>query len=143
MIGTHFSLLIVRNLQFVFALAVEAALPAKEVPSSENVDGFFDEEEVEVKRHPSVGASAKKLPGGGMGFGNLINANILAEKKLKKVHHDVKGEKKAKPEEKGSVTSAEPSKPSTTKTKAPALVKKHFLSFSVLLLKDSFIFVIL
>ena len=57
-----------------------------------------------------------------MGFGNLISADILAEKRLKKVHHDDKKEKK----EKSSVLHAEPSKsPSTVKTKAPATVRKH------------------
>lgn len=91
-------------------------------PSAEHVDGLLDEEEAEIKRSSSVGASSKKLPGGGMGFGNLISADILAEKRLKKVHHDDKKEKK----EKSSVLHAEPSKsPSTVKTKAPATVRKH------------------
>ena len=89
-------------------------------PSVEHLDGLLDEEEAEIKRSSSVGASSKKLPGGGMGFGNLISADILAEKRLKKVHHDDK-------KEKSSVLHAEPSKsPSTVKTKAPATVRKHF-----------------
>lgn len=90
-------------------------------PSVEHLDGLLDEEEAEIKRSSSVGASSKKLPGGGMGFGNLISADILAEKRLKKVHHDDKKEKK----EKSSVLHAEPSKsPSTVKTKAPATSAK-------------------
>lgn len=94
-------------------------------PRNEHVDGLIDEEENVMKRTSSIGAAAKKLPGGGMGFGNLINPNILAEKKLKKVHHDDKREKKSKPEEKSSIPRAEPSKPSTVKTKAP-VVRKLF-----------------
>ena len=101
----------------IFFSSVEAT-----APSAEHLDGLLDEEEPEIKRSSSVGASSKKLPGGGMGFGNLISADILAEKRLKKVHHDDKKEKK----EKSSVLHAEPSKsPSTVKTKAPATVRKH------------------
>ena len=91
-------------------------------PIAEHVDDLLHEEEPELKRFPSVGASSKKLPGGGMGFGNLISADILAEKRLKKVHHDDKKEKK----EKSSVLHTEPSKsPPTKKTKAPVAVRKH------------------
>ena len=91
-------------------------------PIAEHVDDLSYEEEPEIKRFPSVGASSKKLPGGGMGFGNLISVDILAEQRLKKVHHDDKKEKK----EKSSVLHAELSKsPSTVKTKAPAAVRKH------------------
>ena len=96
-------------------------------PRNEHVDGLIDEEDTAIKRTSSIGAAAKKLPGGGMGFGNLINPNILAEKKLKKVHHDDKREKKSKPEEKSSVPPAEPNKSPTVKTKAP-VVRKHFTS---------------
>ena len=89
---------------------------------AEPVDDLSYEEEPEIKRFPSVGASSKKLPGGGMGFGSLISVGILAEKRLKKVHHDDKIEKN----EKSSVLLAEPRKsPSTKKTKAPAAVRKH------------------
>ena len=92
-------------------------------PIAEHVDDLSCEEKPEIKRFPSVGASSKKLPGGGMGFGNLISADILAEiRRLKKVHHDDKKEKN----EKSSVLHAEPSKsPSTKKTKASAAVRKH------------------
>ena len=91
-------------------------------PSVEHLDGLLDEEEAEIKRSSSVGASSKKLPGGGTGFGNLISADILAEKTLKKVHHDDKREEK----EKSFVFHAEPSKSSSTvKTKAPVAVRKH------------------
>ena len=106
---------------------MEAVVPEKETISPEHVDGTTDEEEPEMKRHSSIGAASKKLPGGGMGFGNLINPNILAEKKLKKVHHDEKREKKAKPEEKSSVTTTEPSKPTTVKTKTPVVRKLQFV----------------
>jgi len=58
-----------------------------------------------------------------MGFGNLINPNILAEKKLKKVHHD---EKKDKSEEKNVHTDVGKSE-ETGKTKTP-LVRQHFPS---------------
>ena len=90
-------------------------------PSAEHVDDLSAKEEPEIKRSSSVGASSKKIPGGGMGlYGNL--ADILAEKRLKKVHHDDKREKK----EKSSVLHAEPSmSPSTVKTKAPVAVRKH------------------
>ena len=47
-------------------------------PSAEHVDDLSAKEEPEIKRSSSVGASSKKLPGGGMGFGNLISADILA-----------------------------------------------------------------
>ena len=89
---------------------------------------MIDEEDTGItKRHSSFGAAAKKLPGGGMGFGNLINPNILAEKKLKKVHHDEKKEKKGKSElEENSAPVTEPSK----KTKAP-VVRKHCTSCSL------------
>ena len=91
-------------------------------PSAEHVDDLPYQKEPEIKRFLSVGASSKKLPGGGMGFGNLMSADILAEKRLKKVHHDDKREKK----EKSSVLHAEPSEsPSTKKTKAPKTVRKH------------------
>ena len=60
-----------------------------------------------------------------MGFGNLINANILAEKKLKKVHPDEKKEKKDKFEERN--VSAEPSK-TVAAAKAP-LVWLYEFSF--------------
>ena len=66
------------------------------------------------KRHSGV-EKAKQLPGGGMGFGNLVNPDILA-KKLKKVHHDEKKEKKDKLEDKN--VPAEPSKTAAT-AKAP------------------------
>lgn len=102
-----------------------AETPKEATPRNEHVDGLIDEEENVMKRTSSIGAAAKKLPGGGMGFGNLINPNILAEKKLKKVHHDDKREKKSKPEEKSSVPRAEPSKPSTVKTKAPVSAKSR------------------
>ena len=99
-------------------------------PSAEHVDDLSAKEEPEIKRSSSVGASSKKLPGGGMGFGNLILADILAEITLKKVHHDDKREEK----EKSSVPHAEPSKSSSTvKTKAPVAVRNivpkllHFL----------------
>jgi len=112
------------------AFAGEAAPSEKETASSEHLDGTLENEEPETKRRSSFGAAAKKLPGGGMGFGNLINPNILAEKKLKKVHHDER-DKKGKPEEKKSVPASEPSKPSTVKTKAPA-VRKEFTNCSCL-----------
>ena len=55
-----------------------------------------------------------------MGFGNLISADILAEKRLKKVHHDEKKEKKDKPEERN--VPAEPNKAAATaKGKAPVV----------------------
>ena len=94
---------------------------------------MIDEEETGITtRHSSIGAAAKKLPGGGMGFGNLINPNILAGKKLKKVHHDEKREKKGKPEEENSVPSTEPpSKPSTVKTKTPVVRKQNCTSCSL------------
>ena len=57
-----------------------------------------------------------------MGFGNLINPNILAEKRLKKVHHD---EKKDKPEEKNVLTDVGKGEV-TGKTKTP-LVRLYFL----------------
>ena len=91
-------------------------------PVAEPVDDLSYEEEPQIKRFPSVGASSKKLPGGVMGFGSLISVGILAEKGLKKVHHDDKIEKN----EKSSVLLAEPRKsPSTKKTKAPVAVRKH------------------
>ena len=91
-------------------------------PSAEHVDDLWAKEEPEIKGSSSVGASSKKLPRVGMGFGNLILADILAEKTLKKVHHDDKREEK----EKSSVLHAEPSKSSSTvKTKAPVAVRKH------------------
>ena len=63
-----------------------------------------------------------------MGFGNLISADILAEKRLKKVHHDEKKEKKDKPEERN--VPAEPSKAAATaKGKAP--VVRQLLIFSL------------
>ena len=54
-----------------------------------------------------------------MGFGNLINQNILAGKKLKKVHQDDRKETKSKTEEASASTSEPPSKSSFGKTKAP------------------------
>ena len=74
------------------------------------------------KRHSSIGKS-KNLFGGGMGFGNLVNPNILAEKRLKKVHHD---ETKEKPEEKNVLTDVGKSEV-TGKTKT-ALVRQRFPS---------------
>ena len=62
-----------------------------------------------------------------MGFGNLINPNILAEKKLKKVHQDEKRENKGKTEE-TFVPTTEPSKPSLVKTKTP-VVSLSLLNF--------------
>lgn len=73
------------------------------------------------KRHSGLG-KPKSLFGGGMGFGNLINPNILAEKRLKKVHHD---EKKDKPEEKNVPTDVGKGEV-TGKTKTPSLVRQHF-----------------
>ena len=55
-----------------------------------------------------------------MGFGNLI---ILAEKRLKEVHHD---KKKDKPEEKNVLTDVRRGEV-TGKTKTP-LVRQHFPS---------------
>ena len=56
-----------------------------------------------------------------MGFGNLINPNILAEKRLKKVHHD---EKKDKLEEKNLHSDVGKGEV-TGKAKTP-LVRQHF-----------------
>lgn len=58
-----------------------------------------------------------------MGFGNLINAGILAEKKLKKVHHD---EKKDKHEEKNAFTDV--GKSEVTGKPKTNLVRQDFLS---------------
>lgn len=106
---------------FLFSfLLVEDATPCeKKAAKNESVDGFIDEEEPGIKRSSSIGAAAKKLPGGGMGFGNLINPNILAEKKLKKVHQDEKKETKSKTDEALAPTTESPSKPPFGKTKAP------------------------
>ena len=81
------------------------------------------------KRHSSIGKS-KNLFGGGMGFGNLVNPNILAEKRLKKVHHD---ETKDKPEEKNVLTDVGKGEV-TGKTKT-ALVGQHFLSLHLTITK--------
>ena len=63
-----------------------------------------------------------------MGFGNLVNPNILAEKRLKRVQHDEKKEKKDKPEEKNTPTEAgKAATAAAGKTKAP-LVRQHVLS---------------
>lgn len=104
----------------------EAVPPEKEAVGSEDRAGMADDDDTGLnKRHSSIGKS-KNLPGGGMGFGNLINANILAEKKLKKVHHDEKKEKKDKPEEKNVFTDVGKGE-ATGKAKAP-LVRQHFPS---------------
>lgn len=79
----------------------EAVPPEKEASGSEDRAEMADDDDTGLnKRHSSTG-KMKNLLGGGMGFGNLINPNILAEKRLKKVHHD---EKKDKPEEKNVLT---------------------------------------
>lgn len=96
----------------------------KEPPVSQGRTGAAAVEDDDTginKRHSSTG-KAKQLPGGGMGFGNLINANILAEKKLKKVHPDEKKEKKDKFEERN--VSAEPSK-TVAAAKAPLGAKSR------------------
>ena len=96
--------------------------PEKEVSGSEDRAGTADDDDTGLnKRHSSIGKS-KNLLGGGMGFGNLINPNILAEKRLKKVHHD---EKKDKPEEKNVLTDVGKGEV-TGKTKTP-LVDYIFL----------------
>ena len=101
---------------------LEEAVPAeKEASASEDRAGAADDDDTGMnKRHSSIGKS-KNLFGGGMGFGNLINPNILAEKRLKKVHHD---EKKDKPEEKTVHTDAGKGEV-TGKTKTP-LVRQRF-----------------
>ena len=62
-----------------------------------------------------------------MGFGNLINPNILADKKLKKVHQDEKRENNGKTEE-AFVATTKPSKSSLVKTKKP-VVSLSLLTF--------------
>lgn len=105
-------------------LQVEDSTPSeKKTVKNEYGDGLIDEEEPGIKRSSSIGAAAKKLPGGGMGFGNLINQNILAGKKLKKVHQDDRKETKSKTEEASAPTSEPPSKSSFGKTKAPMSAK--------------------
>ena len=51
-----------------------------------------DQEDGDNKRHSGI-LPSKKLPGGAVGFGNLINPDMLA-KRLNKVHHDEKKEEK-------------------------------------------------
>ena len=104
---------------FPFFLVEDATPSDKKTGKNEYGDGLIDEEEIGIKRSSSIGAAAKKLPAGGMGFGNLINQNILAGKKLKKVHQDDKKETKSKTEEALAPTSEPPSKSSFGKTKAP------------------------
>lgn len=104
---------------FSFFLVEDSTPSEKKTVKNEYGDGLIDEEEPGIKRSSSIGAAAKKLPGGGMGFGNLINQNILAGKKLKKVHQDDRKETKSKTEEASASTSEPPSKPSFGKTKAP------------------------
>ncbi|XP_068755636.1 CD2-associated protein-like [Montipora capricornis] len=105
-------------------LSEETSPLEKKTTRNEVVDGLHvnDDEESGIKRSSSFGAAAKKLPGGGMGFGNLINPNILAEKKLKNVHEDEKRESKGKTEE-AFVLTTKPSKPSLVKTKTPVSSK--------------------
>ncbi|XP_068755634.1 uncharacterized protein [Montipora capricornis] len=107
-------------------LSGETSPLEKKTTRNEVVDGLHvnDDEESGIKRSSNFGAAAKKLPGGGMGFGNLINPNILAEKKLKKVHQDEKRENKGKTEE-AFVPTTEPSKPSLVKTKTPVSSKER------------------
>ena len=104
---------------FSFFVVEDSTPPEKKTVKNEYGDGLIDEEEPGIKRSSSIGAAAKKLPGGGMGFGNLINQNILAGKKLKKVHQDDRKETKSKTEEASAPTSEPPSKSSFGKTKAP------------------------
>lgn len=90
---------------------------------TEDRAGTADDEDTGLdKRHSSIGKS-KHLFGGGMGFGNLINAGILAEKKLKKVHHDEKKDKHAEKSAFNDVGKSEVSgKPKTN------LVRQDFLN---------------
>ena len=92
----------------------EAAPPEKEASGSDDI-GLS-------KIHSRIRKS-KKLRGGGMEFGNLINPNILAEKRLKKVHLDIK---KDKSEEKNVLTDVGKGEV-TGKTKTP-LVRHHLPS---------------
>ena len=103
---------------------LEEALPLKkEAPGSDDRAGTVDDDDSGLdKRHSSIGKS-KHLFGGGMGFGNLINAGILAEKKLKKVHRD---EKKYKHEEKNAFTDV--GKSEVTGKPKTNLVRQDFLS---------------
>ncbi|XP_068698264.1 uncharacterized protein [Montipora foliosa] len=107
-------------------LSGETSPLEKKTTRNEVVGGLHvnDDEESGIKRTSNFGAAAKKLPGGGMGFGNLINPKILAEKKLKKVHQDEKRENKGKTEE-AFVSTTEPSKPSLVKTKTPVSSKER------------------
>ena len=90
---------------------------------SEDKAGTGDDDDSGLnRRHSSIGKS-KNLLGGGMGFGNLINPNILAEKRLKKVHHD---EKKDKPEGKNVLTDV--GKGEVTGKAKSSLVRQRFLS---------------
>ena len=92
----------------------EAAPPEKEASGSDDI-GLS-------KIHSRIGKS-KNLLEGGMGFGNLINPNILAGKRLKKVHLDKKMDK---PEEKNVLTDVGKGEV-TGKTKTP-LVRHHLPS---------------
>lgn len=103
------------------AFLEEAVPPEKEASGSEDRAGMADDDDSGAnKRHSGLG-KPKSLFGGGMGFGNLINPNILAEKRLKKVHHD---EKKDKPEEKNVPTDVGKGEV-TGKTKTPSLVRQQ------------------
>ncbi|KAL9968627.1 hypothetical protein ACROYT_G020739 [Oculina patagonica] len=104
----------------------EAAPPEKETVGGEDRAEAVEDDDTGInKRHSSIGKS-KNLFGGGMGFGNLINPNILAEKRLKKVHHDEKKEKKEKPEEKNVPTDiGKGTAAAIGKTKAPLSAKSR------------------
>lgn len=99
----------------------EVAAPEKEAVGGEEKAGAAadDDDSGMDKRHSSIGKSSKHLFGGGMGFGNLINADILAEKRLKKVHHDEKKpEKKEKASEEKNIPTAASKSTAVGKTKA-------------------------
>lgn len=116
------------TLYFLISAFLEEALaPEKEAVGGEERAGATEDDDAGInKRHSSIGKS-KNLLGGGMGFGNLINPNILAEKKLKKVHHDEKKEKKEKSEEK-NIPSDTGKGAATGKTKAPLVSQQVFIA---------------
>lgn len=122
----HQSTLIDRQCIFFLMSASleEVTAPEKEAVGGEEKPGAAaaaadDDDSGMNKRHPSAGKSSKHLFGGGMGFGNLINADILAEKRLKKVHHDEKKPEKKEKASEENVPTASSKGTAIGKTKAP------------------------